>query len=225
MATDDCHVYSYGFWGNSWASAPWAYAHPWATTQLTYPRPLPRGQGMGKGDTFTTVTLFWGVARCGSASLGKARGESPKETIGSLQALPLRCSIPHRCPENPNYSTFKCKTLPQHPVVMCFFFESLWCCRQHAQLLLSLGRCGAISGAHSACHYSDAMVPSLARTARRTILYSASLSRISLRQRQARHLYCQERSMRYCSRGRAPEHSRSTIPRSRVGHLQVHHLY
>ena len=25
------------FWGNSWASALWAYAHTWATTQLTQP--------------------------------------------------------------------------------------------------------------------------------------------------------------------------------------------
>ena len=115
---------------------------------------------------------------CHAASMGKARGESPKETTGNLQALPLRCSISHRCPENPNYSTFKCKALPQHPVVMFVFRYGAVAsthsyCYHSVAVVLSLAP-------HSTCHHSDAMVPSLARTARRTILYSASLSRISL---------------------------------------------
>ena len=133
----------------------------------------------------------------------QARGESPKETTGNLQALPLRCSIPHRCPENPNYSTFKCKTLPQHPVVMFFLVamvlspartaiaitRSLWCYLWRPQHMPSLRRYGAIAGTHSSPHNTLLCVtiedilapktspPSILPRAIHALLFSGSCSR------------------------------------------------
>ena len=157
MATDDCHVYSYGFWGNSWASAPWAYAHPWATTQLTYPRPLPRGQGMGKGDTVALSRsphpLFVRVLRCNylySDGGGKHGERARRKPLVTSRPFPFVALFPIVAPKTPNCSSFKCKTLPLHPVIVLLFFvamvlsptltaliitRSLWCHRWRAQLL------------------------------------------------------------------------------------------
>ena len=117
-------------------------------------RPLPCRLGMRKGDTVALSRSPFFMSRALQLSVQRRWGEhgerARRKPLVTSRPFPFVALFPIVAPKTQNCSSFKCKTLPLHPLIVLLFF----CCSY-----------GAVASTHSPYYHSVAMVPSLARTA------------------------------------------------------------